>query len=76
MNSNQDNECISPQDIECISASRSGSPSPINNNNIIKKTYVCGQTNCTCPRTSKNKIHCLDYPRRWPCYGKICKCFT
>ena len=67
MNSNQNNECISQ--------SRSGSPSPINNN-IIKKTYVCGQTNCSCPRTSKNKIHCLDYPRSWPCYGKICKCFT
>ena len=64
MNSNQDNECMS----------RSGSPSP-NNNDIIKKTYVCGQTNCSCPRTSKNRIHCLDYPRRWPCYGKICKCF-
>lgn len=43
---------------------------------IIKKKYVCSQTKCICPRTVTNKIHCLDYPKMLPCYGKICNCFT
>ena len=43
---------------------------------IKKKTYVCGQTSCKCPRTSNNKIHCRDYPKSWPCYNKICRCFV